>query len=64
MNCLDQSLPNCVPHISVPRKRLKCAAKVSCFDKKLIKCLVHVAVGFRHHNIGVPRPNPEVISVP
>jgi len=26
--------------------------------------LVHVAVGFCHHEIGVPRPNPEVISVP
>jgi len=60
-----QGFPNCVPwHISVPRKRWKCAAKVSCFDKKLIKCLVHVAVGFCHHKIGVPWPNPEVIRVP
>ena len=51
-------------HVGVPRKRLKCAAKVTCCDKKLVKCLVHVAVGFRHYKIGVPRPNPEVISVP
>jgi len=32
--------------------------------KKSLKCLVHVAVGFRHHKIGVPQPNPEFISVP
>ena len=62
---LSQGFPNCVPrHVSVPRKRLKCAMKVSYYDKKLIKCLVHVAVGFCHHKIGVLQPNPEVISVP
>ena len=62
---LGQGFPNCVPwHISVRRKRLKYAVKVSCFDKKLIKCLVNAAVGFCHHKIGVLRKNPEVISVP
>jgi len=46
---LEQGLPNCVPrHIGARRKKLKSIAKVSCFDKMLIKCLVHVAVGFLH----------------
>jgi len=64
-NLLAQGFPNCVSrHISVPRKRLKCAAKVSCFDKKLMKSLVDVAVGYRHHKRGVPRANPEFIRVP
>jgi len=33
---LKQCFPNCVPrHIGVPLKKLKCAAKVLCFDKTL-----------------------------
>ena len=51
-------------HTVVPGKRLKCAANGLCFDKKYIKCLVDVAVGFRLHNAGAPRLNPEFISVP
>jgi len=33
---VSQCFPNCVPrHTGVPLKKLKCAAKVLCFDKTL-----------------------------
>jgi len=45
ISCCKKGFLNWVlRHTRVARKRLKFAANVSCFDKKLIICLVHVAL--------------------